>query len=434
MKQIHKTLLGSTLMLLAGVMLISSLALASNPNRGNNITPVNCTGTPTDRALIQSAVNNAASGDVLMLVNTCQLDGTQVFITKSNLTITGAGKAGNWSTVVQGIASGGGTPVGDGATFFNRGFQIGNTSGNSVVKNVEISNIKFSTLHRGVIASAQIGGNTSQCSGTTAGTGSASSIVVENNWFDNDDRAAQSFGTANNVNFQNNLVTNATGGAVDFIIEGQVVACNGGAGFVSIGVPTNSAVTGNSVSGGNESQPIIVVGADKIAVTDNSLAALSGLPFGMIQLSELSNSQVSNNQIDGGGTAPGVAASDFQSANPGFPPNSSNDRITNNIISNAVPGVGVDSDTTGYSVVNNQFVNSSTADIVLCGTVLNAFCDGGPTPSFQNKVVTTNFGNSVIDNGTNNQLLGTQNLINNASVPAGVIANLIGSAVGRPQS
>ena len=34
---------------------------------------------------------------------------------------------------------------------------------------------------------------------------------------------------------------------------------------------------------------------------------------------------------------------------------------------------------------------------------------GGPTPSFQNKVVTTNFGNSVIDNGTNNELLGTQN-------------------------
>ena len=163
-------------------------------------------------------------------------------------------------------------------------------------------------------------------------------------------------------------MTNATGGAVDFIIEGQVVGCNGGAGFVSIGVPTNSAIAGNSISGGNESQPIIVVGADKIAVTDNSLAALSGLPFGMIQLSELSNSQVSNNQIDGGGTAPGVAASDFQSANPGFPPNSSNDRITNNIISNAVPGVGVDSATTGYSVVNNRFVNSSTADIVLCGT------------------------------------------------------------------
>jgi len=432
--KIIKTLSGLALMLLAGIMLISGLAVASNHNNpGNNITLVNCTGNPTDRALIQSAVNNAASGDVLMLVGTCQLDGTQVFITKSNLTITGAGRAGNWATVVQGIANGSGHPVGDNATFFNRGFQIGNTSGNSVVRNVEISNIKFSTLHRSVMASPQIGGNSAQCSAFTIGTGSASSIVVANNWFDNDDRAAQTFGTANNISFQNNLVTNTTFNGVDFLVIGQAVSCNGGAGFLSIGVPTNSAVVGNSVSGGNESQPIIVAGADKIAVTDNSLAALSGLPFGMIQLSELSNSNVSNNQIDGSGTAPGVAASDFQAAIPGFPPNSFNDRITNNMISNAVPGVGVDSDTTGYSVVNNQFVNSSTSDIVLCGTVLNAFCDGGPTPSFQNKVVTTNFGNSVIDNGTNNQLLGTQNLINNGSVPAGVIANLIGSAVGRPQ-
>ena len=139
----------------------SGLALASNPNRGNNITPVNCTGNPTDRALIQSAINNAGSGDTIMLVGTCQLDGTRVFITKSNLTITGAGAAGNWSTVVKGIASTSGTPVGDNGfpdfLLFNRGFQIGDISGNSVVKNVGISNIKFSTLNRAVIVSPQIG-------------------------------------------------------------------------------------------------------------------------------------------------------------------------------------------------------------------------------------------------------------------------------------
>jgi len=422
-------------MLLAGITLITGLAVAGN-NKGNNITLVNCTGNSTDRALIQSAVNNASSGDVLFLVGTCQLDGTQVFITKSNLTITGAGQAGNWATVVQGIASGSGTPVGDnGSTPFNRGFTIGDTSGNSVVKNVEISNIKFSTLHRSVLVSPQLGGTSLLCSGYTIGTGSASSIVVANNWFDNDDRAAQNFGTSSNVTFQNNLVTNTTFGGVDFIVEGQVVGCGGGAGSAPIGVPTNSAVIGNSVSGGNEQASMFLIGADKLAVTDNNLSAIAGAPlYAMIALTELSNSHVSNNQIDGDGSAPGVFASDFQSANPGFPPNSSNDRISNNVISNGVPGVAVDSDTTGYSVVNNRFVNSSTGDIVLCGTVANAFCDGGTPPSFQNKVITTNFGNSVIDDGTNNQLLGTQNLINNSSVPAGVKAQKVGDAVGRPQS
>jgi hypothetical protein len=435
MKQLTKTLLESTLMLLAGVMLISGLALAGSNNNGNNITSVNCTGNPTDRALIQSAVNNAGSGDVLMLVGTCQLDGTQVFITKSNLTITGAGKAGNWSTVVKGIASGGGTPVGDqgSPTFllFNRGFEIGDNSGNSQVKNVDISNIKFSTLHRAVSVRPQVGQTTTQCSGTTVGTGSALSIIVENNWFDNDDRSGQIYGTVNSISFQNNLVTNTTSGNFDFVVEGQIVPCGGGAGFVSIGVPTNSAIAGNSISGGTELVPILVFGADKISITDNIFSGV-GVPF-MVFLSEDSNSQLSNNQIDCGGSAIGVFVSDFQSAVAGFPPNSSNVRISNNIISNGVLGVAIDSDTTGYSVINNRFVSSSIADIVLCGTVANTICDGGTPPSFQNKVVTTNFGNSVIDNGTNNQLLGTQNLINNSSVPAGVKNKLIDGAVGRPQ-
>jgi hypothetical protein len=57
---------------------------------------------------------------------------------------------------------------------------------------------------------------------------------------------------------------------------------------------------------------------------------------------------LSNNQIDAGGVAIGIYASDFGFATAGFPPNSSLDRITNNIISNGVPGVAVDSDTTGY--------------------------------------------------------------------------------------
>src|SRR5258707_14312434 len=243
-------------MLLAGVMLISGLALAGSNNNGNNITYVNCTGNPTDRALIQSAVNNASSGDVIMLVGTCQLDGTQVFITKSNLTITGAGKAGNWSTVVKGIASGGGTPVGDqgSPTFllFNRGFEIGDNSGNSQVKNVDISNIKFSTLHRAVSVRPQVGQTTTQCSGTTVGTGSASSTIVENNWFDNDDRSGQMYGTVNSISFQNNLVTNTTSGNFDFVVEGQIVPCGGCAGFVSIGVPTNSAIAGNLINSASE--------------------------------------------------------------------------------------------------------------------------------------------------------------------------------------
>jgi len=164
----------------------------------------------------------------------------------------------------------------------------------------------------------------------------------------------------------------------------------------------------------------------------NNILSTIGAPFAMIILFEYSNSHVSNNQINAGGIAIGIYASDFMDATPGFPPNSSNVQINNNTISNGIPGVGIDSDTTGYSVINNRFASSSIADIVLCGTIANAVCDGGTPPSFQNKVVTTNFSNTVIDNGSNNQLLGTQNLINNSSVPAGVKSKLIGGAKGRP--
>lgn len=144
MKRTHfaRHVVSAALLILASMYGQSRVVLAGK----GNITTVSCTGSSSDRALIQSAINNAGSGDTLMLVGTCQLDGTQVFIIKSNLTITGAGAAGNWSTVVQGIASGDGTPVGDGGLpselLFNRGFQIGDTSGNSQVQNVLIENIK----------------------------------------------------------------------------------------------------------------------------------------------------------------------------------------------------------------------------------------------------------------------------------------------------
>ena len=123
---------------------------------------------------------------------------------------------------------------------------------------------------------------------------------------------------------------------------------------------------------------------------------------------------------------------DFQCAVTGFPPNSSNVQI-NNKISNGAPGIVLDSGTTGYSIVNNVFETDPLADIVLCGTVGSAICSGGTPLSFDNKVVTTNFSTTVSDSGNNNELLGTQILLNNPKVPSGVKSKLIGGAKGRPQ-
>jgi len=381
---------------------------------GKTITVDCANNQTTDRPAIQSAIDSADGGDTVKLAGTCQLDGTQVFITKSNLTITGAGAPGSWSTVVKGIAVVGGTPQGDGSTapfpYFNRGFHIGDETGNSQVENVLIENIKFSTLHRGVIVGPQIGGNTGLCSGITVGTGSASSIVVQNNWFDNDDRAAEIFGTANKVTLQNNRVTNNSTGDTDFIVIGQSLGCtnplgvNGQGSLSPFGIPENSAIVGNSISGGHEAEPIEVAYSDKITVAANSISTAGGT-YEMILLIEDSNSLVSINQITAGGSAAGIFASDDGSAVPGFPPNSSNDQISYNFIRNGTPGIAIDSDTTGYSIILNGFQNDTVADIYLCGTAANLVCDGATLPSFNNTVVYINPHTTVINDGTGNKIL-----------------------------
>lgn len=143
--------------------------------------------------------------------------------------------------------------------------------------------------------------------------------------------SAELFGTANNVTFQNNKVTNNAGGSgVDFVTSGQIEVCDLGDGSFSgsvspIGVPEDSAIVGNSISAGPEAFPIVVNRSDKITVAKNILSGFVFNQFTMIQVLEDSNSQVSNNQING--SFDGILASDFQAAVPGFPPNSSHVHI-----------------------------------------------------------------------------------------------------------
>jgi hypothetical protein len=93
------------------------------------------------------------------------------------------------------------------------------------------------------------------------------------------------FGTVNNVTFRNNLVTNASNGAVDFITNGQLVGCTGGAGQIApIGVPTNSAITGNSISGGDDFELILVQGSNNITVSNNSLSSATAFEIILLRI------------------------------------------------------------------------------------------------------------------------------------------------------
>lgn len=173
-------------------------------------TTVNCVGV-SDRLLIQDAINKSAPGDTIKLIGTCQLDGTTITIPHSNLTIEGPGASGNWATVISGLTNSIGMPLGDqGAPqfrWFNRGFSILPVNGS--ISGVTIRGIKFLNLNYAVNISPSIASNSNLCAATQITGGTASTILVANNWFDNVVRAVSNLGSSDHIYVSGNLITNS---------------------------------------------------------------------------------------------------------------------------------------------------------------------------------------------------------------------------------
>lgn len=407
-------------------------------------TPVNCTGNPSDRALIQAAIDAAGTNDTLLLNGTCQLDGKKIYIDKSNLTITGVGAAGGWSSVIKGLADANGLPQLDKdtptRTLWNRALFVGdkNNSGNAVISNVTISNIKFSTLNRSIAVQASFGQTSQYCRDHFAGAGSASNIVIQDNWFDNDVRAGQVYGRAQDIKMRNNIATNGFDQEGNFYlgVSGRVacysdaednVAFNG-----DIGTPKNISLTGNNLTTVNSCSSINTQSADSVEISNNTLKG-SGFVASVWINNGVVNSRVVSNYVDGTSPAGVIPWGIFASDDIGVPSASNNNTISNNTIVNEEAGIVIDANTQGYSIINNRVANSSFVDIFLCDNGNLYYCaPGGNVPSYNNKVVTTNFSNKVFDGGRNNKLLGTSKLLNSRKVPSAVKAAKIKAALGRP--
>lgn len=393
-----------------------------------------------DRAAIQSAINSASSGDVIKLMGVFQLDGQQIFINKSNLTIQGAGAAGNWSTVINGQTTGG-IPNGDiNGNYNNRGFGFGPTTG--IISNVTIQNIKFTGLNRAISVSPSFQTTSTNCSAITITQGSANNINIQNNWFDNDIRAVDSFGTSNHVSVINNLLSNIQSRGILFI--GTITTCSPfPPGYILIGLPKFTNISGNTIQNDTSDFPIEVLAADNLTVSNNTI--INSNNFVPIVVQGITNSIVSKNAVEGGSnTLSGIFAETIIGADLSWPVQVEpiqNSKIMNNQIKNSLIGIIVDNAVSTLSVSNNQFSHSGFVDIFLCegnaDGLSGNFCDFyfsefGPTPpSSNNTVITTNFSNSVIDLGTNNKLLGTQKLLNNPNVPQSIKNKLINGAIGR---
>ncbi len=403
------------------------------------VTPVNCTGNPSDRAMIQAAIDNAASGATLMLNGTCQLDGERLFINKSNLTLTGAGAAGGWSSVIKGIAGPDGKPEGNPNldTLNNLGIYFGDpNTGNSVISNVTISNLKFTTLLNAVAVDPQNGYNSVRCKDTHIGKGSANDVIIEDNWFDNNNRAVQNFGSSSNLKIRNNNITNGQG-VVNLGLFGLGVACyNDNDERVSLGglgIATNTSMTGNSMSSSQftSCRALEATYTNGLDFSNNNIAIAP--KFFMVELTNARNSRFMKNDFNAanpeGYFSPGFLMIEDPTEQPSI-----NNVMSNNTFSNMGVGfflIGEYAGATGYSMVNNRFIDMDPdfPDIVLAGPEFF-----GLPASHDNKVVTTNFSTRVLDGGVNNKLLGTQNFMTNPKVSDTVKAIKADKALGRPQT
>lgn len=391
---------------------------------------VNCTNNPTDRALIQSAIDNAGSGDIVKLVGICQLDGTMINITKSNLTLEGAGASGNWSTVVRGLTDSSGSPLEDGPApifnYYNRAFRIGPS--NNVIANVTIRNIKFQSLKWAIDIIPQVSSSNNRCDTYASSKGSGANIIVSNNLFDNNWGSVEVLGASNNVQINDNLVTNAV--HYDFVIWGlspphycnEVVPVPR---LITLGAPNNVKVIGNTNQNDQWFISLDVINSDYVLVANNKLTNASGGE--VIFMSGVTNTLVINNVFDGGGQSTGFYISDNRFPNAPSPA-SSNVKIINNQVNNSYPAIAINSSTTGYSLIANKyngtvrglFGGGDYGDVLICddgsaNTI--GLCDGtGGKSSFNNVVVGAPC-TRIMDLGINNKSVGLVSVSNNVTIP-----------------
>ncbi len=401
---------------------------------------VNCrnqlTSPPTplpDRVAIQNAINKASSGDVINLVGTCQIGDSPIVVEQSNISIVGAGAAGNWTTVLIGLVNSNGIPLTDKPApsfqYFNRGISIGPS--NKTISNVTIQGIKFKNLTNGVNISPSISGNTNLCSGIQITNGNASNINVANNWFDHvfggfnigSFAAVNNAGISDHINIINNLFTNdgvSSNDPGDFTGDirsvGQVVFCfnpNGSLNALPLGTIASVNVSGNIIKNDLSSIPIIMVD-DNATINNNTITVgpnvLAGMDLGTL------NSSIKGNIVDMQGlTTLGIV---LDTPNVPYTQLPSwlviNNTIQNSVSQNGV-GIVVENGISGANMINNVFSNISSADYLLCdangntNTTAAANCfEGGGKASFNNQVVLTNPNTTVMDLGTNNKVIGNK--------------------------
>jgi len=374
-----------------------------------------------DRLAIQDAIDGADEGDTVELQGAFQLDGVQISVGVSHLTIEGAAidndsdgeinedwadgldndgdglfDEDDWDAVLTGVDDGAGGAAGDAfPNRFNDGFELLGFDGE--LRKIEIRDIKFSKLNRSIYLFPDYadGGTVLVCNSSTPTAGELEDVEIEGNAFESCNRGVELLGRVSKLSIENNRFADVANQAV--IMFGEGIGCAEADGSIlqvlPLGIPEKVRVVGNRMSGG--SIGVLSQVSEKTSVSCNQF---SGQALGVISLEDEKLS-VAHNDIDG------AFIGLLGSFEPRVTGPASGNAFKDNVLTNSIFGVVVDCDTTGYRLAGNSFQGSVFADIFLDGISPGGSCaDFGLGDSFDNTVI-VDATTTVLDFGSNNSVI-----------------------------
>lgn len=395
--------------------LVLSLALSPTMTAaaaGKTITVFGQDDVNVDRAAIQEALDNVVKNGTVELVGIFQLDGGELFVRNSHVTVRGRANdddgdgqvnedwadgvdndgdgaidEDDWDAVLKGILDGSGRPYdgGDPLLALNRGIAV------IGLDNVQVTDLKFTGLVRGVAFGTHSFQPGYLCDEMIE-IGAVRNSSAARNLFDNNLRGGQIYGESHQVRFRDNIVIKEGTGAA-FLLVGEksfCVAKDGSNSSIPIGRPSRTMIDRNRVYDRfDATASIAIFSADQTTVLNNELERVrTG-----VHISDSPKTLVQQNRVVDASRRGVQLVEDVDTA--GNPiTDSIGTKIQNNFFANAGRwSVALFDFVTGVKASNNDSINPGRGDYFLQDT------------SFENRIILKD-GQTAVDDGTDNEILG----------------------------
>jgi len=427
-------------MIKRAVVVVWTLALivsVASADPSETIVVVGQADRTVDRQNVQDAIDAASPGASIVLEGTFLLDGERIFISNGPLTLTGApvdndsdGRVNedwgdgvdndgegltdedDWDSVLEGIAEADGTPASDGMLdyYYNRAISIEGVTGTA--GHIAIRHLKLTTFDRGINIFPEYFWGTKRCEDLVHTGGQTQHVTIEDNWFENSYRDIVVNGTGRDMTAQRNHFVGSLSGSV--LLIGELFGCIRPDGMddpVPMGVPLRNRFVENRFAPDANGWGLLSIVSEKTTVRRNSFAQGWVAVYSAGDDAPMVDQNVVANELYGIAIEGSAGASVLQNRLIGgfigldgaLP--SPNSRFANNVVTGSVLGLVLELWASGFTAVNNDYVESWDVDVFLDDT------------TFQNTIIVNDSTTTVADLGTDNKLIGTLASTYHARIP-----------------